>query len=308
MKTRKHIWAFILLFAAVPLYVKAADPGVLMYRFPLLLNMNGDSVRIGFSRYTNGHWYSRNITWQNLVAALQDTLDESPVCVDNITIGVNGNDEAYVKAKSLDSTQVDTSGIPLSCLSQEVLDLLGEGSPALSDQIDSLQAELDTAYAVIDTMRGIEDTLRIDLDAANDRIDSVSAPIRISTIPDSGWIGETVKGIAGDLLRAGKFAYVGADRKYEYARADVLSTAPAVGIVVRTAVENDSVTVLRHGYWRQDSAPNFPANGILYLSDTFSQATDTLPSVVDHFLQVVGVPADTNVIYFDPNFMTIRIQ
>lgn len=128
------------------------------------------------------------------------------------------------------------------------------------------------------------------------------------TMNDDSWVGPTATMTAGENLTIGSICYVNSASKLMKADADAIATASAQFIALGT-INSDATGLvgLPGGFLRDDSQYAFSSvGGLVYLSQTPGQLTQTIPSGTDDVVQVIGVAFTDDKLWFNPSLMQVE--
>lgn len=124
---------------------------------------------------------------------------------------------------------------------------------------------------------------------------------------DGGFHGIYVSGTYGESLVVGDLVYLASDGKYWKAQADADTTLPCIGLVMVAGSADDTGSILKSGYYRDDSFSLTPGS-LLYLDTaTAGLFTDTLPTGSGNIVQIIGNAISATVIYFKPDFTYVEL-
>jgi hypothetical protein len=129
---------------------------------------------------------------------------------------------------------------------------------------------------------------------------------------DQEYSGITCSGILGATIAVGELCYLAnADDRWEKTDADAEATAGDVmlGICLIAGDDGDTTKLLLWGFYRDDTAFNFPSGGdALYVSTTAGDITATAPSGSGDIVRVVGYAHDdADTIFFCPGTSWVEI-
>lgn len=110
----------------------------------------------------------------------------------------------------------------------------------------------------------------------------------------------------GESLVYGDSVYLKSDGSAWKADANGTATYPCIGLATETA-SSGTHGVLLHGVYRDDTRYTWTVGGVVYLSTTAGNLTQTAPSGADEIVQVCGVATHADRIYFRPD-MTIVVH
>lgn len=110
---------------------------------------------------------------------------------------------------------------------------------------------------------------------------------------------------AGEALVFGDVCYIASTGKALLGDADALATAGAVALALETLSTDGAGNFLLHGIARDDTW-NWTPGGLLYLSTTAGDMTQTAPSGTDDVIQVLGVATHADRIYFNPSLVQVE--
>jgi len=281
-------------------------------------NQTGLFLYTGVIYKSSWSWESRGIIYVDSLSTMtQDTTGEqqvgmalnaktilfapivsntnAPVCVDGITIDIDGSGSLYIPDLALDSNQVKYNSIPLSRLSAEVLLAFGSATD-ISDSLAAIRADMDT-LGQVNTVQ--DDSIAV---LRNSTITTTTV-----SISDSGYSGKKRLATAGEFLPIGAYVFRYSDGTYKKALASSSSSMPVKGICTRTTDSGNTFIMLEDGYWRLDSVTYTTAER-LYMSDTWCGATDTIPSTTDYYSQVIGYAESAHIIDFRPSVEVIKLK
>ncbi|MGV8056599.1 MAG: hypothetical protein AB2L12_00990 [Smithellaceae bacterium] len=112
----------------------------------------------------------------------------------------------------------------------------------------------------------------------------------------------------GASITKGQLLYMGSGGKLLPAKADAAGTIPATYLALEDGADTESHTVLRCGFWRNDSATAMTPGALIYVSDiTAGSFTTTRPSAVGSFVQIVGIATAAHIIDFNPSSTTVGL-
>ena len=103
----------------------------------------------------------------------------------------------------------------------------------------------------------------------------------------------------GESIVPGDAVYVKSDGSAWKADANGSATYPCVGIALETA-SSGSHAVLLHGFYRDDTRYSWTVGGLVYLSTTAGDLTQSQPSATDDVIQVVGIATHADRLYVKP--------
>lgn len=140
---------------------------------------------------------------------------------------------------------------------------------------------------------------------------SFTAPThyRIDSTPGSDHTGTGIlsEWTAGETVAAGQVVYLKSDGKVWLADADAATTMPAIGIVETGGNADDTVTVLTHGFFRDDSWA-WTVGGLVYVDTTTSGGlTQTAPSGTGDQVQVFGQATHADRILVMPSLVLVEV-
>jgi len=135
---------------------------------------------------------------------------------------------------------------------------------------------------------------------SNDNLDLDPAPATNSAsgITSSVVVDENTLGFAAAL-------YVATDGNYEMANATDISTMPCVALAVETGTGTKKI--LHQGYITNDNW-NWTVGGIIYISTTDGELSQSYPNISGAFAQIVGYATASNKIFLSPNLMIIELN
>lgn len=139
----------------------------------------------------------------------------------------------------------------------------------------------------------------------------VSGNPTISTELDTSLADDTQSGIkatftAGEALTIGNVCYMKSDGKLWKADADAIATSSAIALATGSISADATGSFLMMGIVRDDSAYNFTVGGLIYLSTTAGDITQTAPSGTDDVIQVLGVAIHADKWYFNPQLVQVE--
>jgi hypothetical protein len=132
------------------------------------------------------------------------------------------------------------------------------------------------------------------LDTPQDYITFVVAPA------NQAYSGLVASFTYGESIVPGDVVYIKADGAVWKADANASGLYPAVGLAMETASSGSHVVLLR-GFYRDDTRYNWTVGGVVYLSTTAGDATQTQPSATDDVIQVLGFATHADRIFFSPS-------
>lgn len=114
--------------------------------------------------------------------------------------------------------------------------------------------------------------------------------------------GLITRGTAGEALTGHQLVYQGTDGSWYLADADAAATMPVIGLTLYTINAGFNGQILLHGYiglasWTWTVGGT---SGLIYASTTPGALTQTAPSGIGDYVQVVGIATASNIIYFNP--------
>ena len=137
---------------------------------------------------------------------------------------------------------------------------------------------------------------------------SVSNQILLDSAPASDHTGtgdtssETVDantyGIASAL-------HLDTDGNYIEADASGVATMPCSALALETGT--GTKTVLHRGFMRDDTW-NWTVGGVIYVSETVGQFTQTAPTTTNAVVQPVGIAKTADIIYFNPSLSLVVVS
>jgi len=167
--------------------------------------------------------------------------------------------------------------------------LAGTGMQLDGTTFNCTVTDTNTTYTAGDGLKLTETTFSLDF-----KYDPSIGSGKYSGIPDTGIVGEAV--VFGDLLY-----FKWSDKKYYKAKADAPETAEVVAISVDWALADQSCTIIRHGYLRNDVTFWFD-DSIIYLStSTAGKMQSSAPSTSGDQIKRVGQAVDSRIIFFNPS-------
>jgi hypothetical protein len=122
---------------------------------------------------------------------------------------------------------------------------------------------------------------------------------------DQSYSGEVISLTYGESIVPGDILYLKSDGAVWKADANAATFYPAIGLALETASSGSHMVLLR-GIYRDDTRYAWTVGGVVYLSATAGDATQTAPSATDDAVQVLGVATHADRIYFSPslNYIT----
>lgn len=123
---------------------------------------------------------------------------------------------------------------------------------------------------------------------------------------DDTFSGTKITATAGENLTIGNIVYMKSDGKLWKADADAIATSGAIAIALASISADAAGMFGTIGLMRDDSAYAWTVGGLLYLSTTAGDITQTAPSGADDVIQVLGVALSADVIYFKPELTQVE--
>ena len=112
---------------------------------------------------------------------------------------------------------------------------------------------------------------------------------------------------AGETLAAGNAVYLKSDGKVWKADADAATTMPAIGIIETGGNADATVTVLTHGFFRDDTW-DWTVGGLVYVDTTTAGGlTQTAPSGTGDQVQVFGQATHADRILVMPSLVLVEV-
>ena len=116
---------------------------------------------------------------------------------------------------------------------------------------------------------------------------------------DHSGSGIITENTVGEAVAIADLLYMKSDGKYHKADADAATTMPGVVMAMEAISANASGRLLHYGYYRDDSW-SWTVGGLLYVSPTPGNPTQTRPTGSGQQVQVVGHAIASNIIFFKP--------
>ncbi len=104
----------------------------------------------------------------------------------------------------------------------------------------------------------------------------------------------------------GAALFVASDGNLEEAQATDQSTMPCTALALNTGTGSDK-QVLSWGKIRNDSW-SFTSGGYVYIDVTSGVLTQSKPDSTGNIVQVVGIATASNIMFFNPSYVTIQIN
>ncbi len=153
-------------------------------------------------------------------------------------------------------------------------------------------------------------TLGGDLDCGGNDITDVQRLI-IDATPDADHTasGNTTNSIdAGATVSAFDLLYLASDGEFALADADAASTSTGMlALALEAGTDNNPIDVALPGSFVRDDTWNWTVGGILYVSTTAGDMTQTAPSGDGDIVRVVGYAVSADVIYFNPDGAWVEV-
>ena len=128
-----------------------------------------------------------------------------------------------------------------------------------------------------------------------------------TTLADETWTGPTIRLTAAELLDPGHVGYVNASSKIAKADASVIGTGSAVAMALATiAADASGLFGLPGGFMKSTSLFNFTP-GLVFLSTTAGELTQTRPTGTDEVVQVMGVAHNSDTLFWWPQLLQIEL-
>lgn len=150
-----------------------------------------------------------------------------------------------------------------------------------------------------------------DADAATARatLGLGTGAVALDPTPDSDhtFSGPSVSMTAGEDLAFPEVVYCKSDGKMGKADADAAATAPVVAMASATIANNAAGVFILPGSFVRDDTWNWTIGGLIYLSTTAGELTQTAPSGTDDVVQIVGWAYTADVMFFYPQLVTVVV-
>ena len=125
--------------------------------------------------------------------------------------------------------------------------------------------------------------------------------LQVTAVPaNQAYSGITVILTYGESLVPGDIGYIKSDGSFWKADANAAGLYPAMGMAMETAASGSHI-VLLNGVYRDDARYNWTVGGVLYLSTTAGNMTQTQPNATDDVIQVLGIATHADRVYFNPS-------
>ncbi|UTW61481.1 hypothetical protein KFE98_15900 [bacterium SCSIO 12741] len=112
----------------------------------------------------------------------------------------------------------------------------------------------------------------------------------------------TVDGSTSGVVRA---LYIKSNGNYDLSDADATSTMPCVALAVETGT--GSKKILHYGF-ATNSSWSWTVGGMIYVSTTTGELTQTAPSGSGDQVQVVGYATSATTLFFNPSYVVIEVS
>ena len=222
----------------------------------------------------------------------------------NTLLGSDGTDVAYVNVTSAMITNGtivndDVNASAAIALSKTAL----TAGTNISLSTDTLN--VDDAFLVNDgndTTTGIITAAGLTLSEAASV--SIGTPLLAST--DHTYSGMSAEMLAGGTIGAQDLVCIHTTTsEVVVADASAVGTARAIGIAPAAISDTATGTVLLQGFIR-DTSWSWTTGGVLYLSETAGDLTQTAPTTDGAFVQVVGIALSPVIAYINPSLDIIE--
>jgi hypothetical protein len=124
-----------------------------------------------------------------------------------------------------------------------------------------------------------------------------------STVSSNNYVIMT----AGTNLIFHDVCYVGSDGKMEKADANEETHFPMF-MATEVVSENSEGLFITGGYVCEEEDWNFTVGGIVYLSETPGQVTQTRPTTSGACVRIIGIAMSADVMYFKPSFEYVKLK
>lgn len=272
---------------------------------------------------------TKKITFANLLqdyfnTTTQDTTDitegtdknfvsDAELVVIGNTSGANTGDQSltdYFDMTVNDTTDI-TEGTDKNFVSDAQLVVIGNTSGAnTGDQslpVKATGAEIDTGTddAKFATPKAIEDS---DLSFVSDAETLTNKKVQVGATPAAdAFLGISVSLTADVNLTLGEICYVKSDGDMAKADASAIATSSAIAIATAAINADASGIFLLNGVIHVHTlAPAWTIGGLVYLSETEGDMTQTAPSATDSVIQILGVALAADILYFNPQ--TVQVE
>ena len=128
----------------------------------------------------------------------------------------------------------------------------------------------------------------------------------LMTPADHSGVGLYTVGTVGETVAMGDVLYMKSDGKFWKADADAAATMPGMVLAMVAITANSTGNLLHFGYFRDDTW-NWTVGGLLYVSITPGNPTQTAPSGTGDQVQVVGTAVSADVIFFNPSPVLVEV-
>ncbi|MBD80950.1 MAG: hypothetical protein CL840_18680 [Crocinitomicaceae bacterium] len=98
--------------------------------------------------------------------------------------------------------------------------------------------------------------------------------------------------------------YIKSNGNYDFADADAASTMPCVALAVETGT--GSKKIVHYGF-ATNSSWSWTTGGLIYVSTTSGQLTQTPPTGTGDQVQIVGYATSATTIFFNPSYVTVEV-
>ena len=120
------------------------------------------------------------------------------------------------------------------------------------------------------------------------------------------WSGITSNVVAGESVVAGDLLYIGAAGKWLKASNSSTGTMPSLGLSLSTGSLNDTIPILKYGYYNSSAYSWIPGN-VLYCGPTGNLLTGTLTGSGTQ-VQAIGYAENATTIWIHPSLILVEIS
>jgi len=128
------------------------------------------------------------------------------------------------------------------------------------------------------------------------------------TLPATDLTSKGIKTVVtvGENVVFGETLYLKSDGKYYKSNASSDTTMFVTAVALETILQNNSGTVLKLGYIRDDSW-NWTVGGQIFAATTAGDISQTQPVTVGHQVQSLGYAENADILFFNPSFVVIEV-